>query len=56
MSNVIDLHDYDPKCAAIMDAIVEVIQQRCEGMSLPLIIGILEMTKAAYLKANFYNQ
>lgn len=53
MSNIVNLHDYDTKCAAIMGDIIDIIEEKYSDMSLPMIIGCFEMAKMALLKKNY---
>ena len=44
-AKVIPLHSGDKRCSALFEALHDVLHERCEGMPMPAIVGVLELLK-----------
>jgi hypothetical protein len=47
---VTKLHEGDPRCEALLQALKKEIYARCQGMPVPSIIGTLEILKLDILE------
>lgn len=47
--NVEQLHEGDVRCLTLLDAILETMHERGKGMSLPAVLGTLELVKMALI-------
>ena len=50
MTNIEKLFVGDPRLESITDEVLEVIYNRCVGMPIPTILGILEIAKAEIMQ------
>ncbi len=48
---VVQMRQGDPRCSSLLDALIEVVEERAIGMSAPSIIGVCDLLKD-YIKAD----
>ncbi len=50
MSNIVKLHSGDPRVGELYGAVLDLIEERSEGICFAAVIGVLDMAKMSLYK------